>query len=125
MMHYYEDTLAAANEELAYYTDRMEHLNSVLDHYNSLVTLINGEHDYESIGSILEGKAHNLTNELNTLQSTYEMYLRQQQDIQAQYAAAVDENARKLLEGELKAINAQVDETYEALLSKTQEWAEA
>jgi hypothetical protein len=55
MMHYYEETLDAASEELSYYTDQMEHLTSVLEHYRNIVELVNGEFDYESIGTILEG----------------------------------------------------------------------
>jgi hypothetical protein len=77
MMHYYEDTLAAGAEELAYYTDQMEHLTSVLDHYANLVSMINGEYDYKSLGTVLEGKASNLKNEMNVAVSNYEMLLRQ------------------------------------------------
>jgi hypothetical protein len=32
-MEYYGNTLAMAGEEIAKYTDRMEHQTSVLDHY--------------------------------------------------------------------------------------------
>jgi len=55
MLHYYEDTLSAASEELSSYTDHLEHLTSVLEHYKNLVELVNGEFDYDRIGTILEG----------------------------------------------------------------------
>ena len=125
MMHYYEDTLAAGQEELAHYTDRMEHLTSVLDHYHNLIVMINGEYDYDSIGTVLEGKASTIKNELEVASANYEMLLEQQALIQSHYDNAVDENARALHAEELKAINAQVDEAHELMLSKTEEWAEA
>jgi hypothetical protein len=124
MMHYYEDTLAAGMEELAQYTDHMEHLTGVLDHYHNLITMINGEEDYESIDTVLRGKATTLKNEVDVAASNYEMLKREQAAIQASYDSAVDENARELFANELKAINAQVDEAHETLLSKTEEWAE-
>ena len=125
MMHYYEDTLAAGQEELAHYTDRMEHLTSVLDHYHNLIVMINGEYDYDSIGTILEGKASTIKNELEVASANYEMLLEQQALIQSHYDNAIDENARALHAEELKAINAQVDEAHELMLAKTEEWAEA
>ena len=125
MMHYYEDTLAAGQEELAHYTDRMEHLTSVLDHYHNLIVMINGEYDYDSIGTVLEGKASTIKNELEVASANYEMLLEQQALIQSHYDNAVDENARALHAEELKAINAQVDEAHELMLAKTEEWAEA
>lgn len=123
MMHYYEDTLAAGAEELAHYTDQMEHLTSVLDHYHNLIVLINGEYDYDSIGTVLEGKATTLKNEMDVAQANYQMLLEQKAMIQSHYDNAVDENARELHANELKAITAMVDEAHEVLLSKTEEWA--
>lgn len=125
MMHYYEDTLAAGQEELAHYTDRMEHLTSVLDHYHNLIVMINGEYDYDSIGTVLEGKASTIKNELEVASANYEMLLEQQALIQSHYDNAIDENARALHAEELKVINAQVDEAHELMLAKTEEWAEA
>ena len=124
MMHYYEDTLVAGQEELAHYTDSMEHLTSVLDHYHNLIVMINGEYDYDSIGTVLEGKASTIKNELEVASANYEMLLEQQALIQSHYDNAIDENARALHAEELKAINAQVDEAHELMLSKTEEWAE-
>jgi hypothetical protein len=40
MLHYYEDTLSAATEELSDYTDHMEHLTGVFDHYLNLMNLL-------------------------------------------------------------------------------------
>ena len=125
MMHYYEETLDAASEELSYYTDQMEHLTSVLEHYRNIVELVNGEFDYESIGTILEGQATTLKNELDVATVNYQMLLTEQAAAEEAYRNAQDEAARELYAEELKAITAQVDEAHDLMLSKTEEWAEA
>ena len=125
MMHYYEDTLDAASEELAYYTDQMEHLTSVLEHYRNIVELVNGEFDYEAIGTVLEGQAKTLKNELDVATANYQMLLTEQAAAEEAYRNAQDEAARELYAEELKAITAQVDEAHDLMLSKTEEWAEA
>lgn len=125
MMHYYEDTLDAASKELSKYTDRMEHLTSVLGHYKNLIELINGEYDYESIGKILDGQAKTLKNELDVLTANYKMLLTEKEAIEQSLANAQDDAARELFQEELDAINAAVDEAQENMLAKTEEWAEA
>ena len=124
MQHYYEDTLSAGAEELAVYTSHMEHLTSVLDHYQNIVTMMNGEADFESIGTILEGKALTLNNEMKVAESNYAMLKAEQAAMQAAYDAA-DAEGKKYLKSSLDAINAQVDEAHETMLAKTEEWAEA
>lgn len=124
MQHYYEDTLSAGAEELAVYTSHMEHLTSVLDHYQNIVTMMNGEMDFDNIGTILEGKASTLNNEMKVAESNYAMLKAEQAAMQAAYDAA-DAEGKKYLKSSLDAINAQVDEAHEAMLSKTKEWAEA
>mgnify|MGYP003622429764 CR=1 FL=1 len=39
MLEYYGNTIDLANDELSKYTDHMEHLTSVLDHYRSVFPL--------------------------------------------------------------------------------------
>ena len=124
MLHYYEDTLSAASDELATYTDHLEHLTSVLDHYKNIVELVNGEYDYDRIGTILEGQADTLNSELQGVKSNYEMMLKEKQAIEQAYNNATAEE-REVYEAELKAITAALDEAQEEMLSKTEEWAEA
>jgi hypothetical protein len=40
MQDYYGNVLSMAIEEISIYTDQMEHLNSVLDHYSNIQELI-------------------------------------------------------------------------------------
>jgi hypothetical protein len=60
MMHYYEDSLATGAEELADYTDHMEHLTGVFDHYLNLMDILGKSKDYEAMGDFLEGRAETL-----------------------------------------------------------------
>lgn len=124
MLHYYEDTLSAASDELATYTDHLEHLTGVLDHYKNIVELVNGEFDYDRIGTILEGQAASIGSELEVLKANYEMMLREKKAIEAAYADATAEE-KEVYEAELKAITAALDEAQDEMLSKTEEWAEA
>ena len=74
MQDYYGNVIAMAQEELAVYTDRMSHLNSVLDHYSSLMDILGKQKDYKTKDTILQGKAHNLKNEIDTYNKEYEMF---------------------------------------------------
>lgn len=124
MLHYYEDTLAAASEELAYYTDQMEHLTNVLDHYRNIVKLVNGEYDYKSINTILTARTETIKNELDVATANYQMLLTEKAAIEASLAGAADDAAREVFENELKAITTAVNEAQEEMLSKTEQWTE-
>ena len=125
MKHYYEDTLQKGATRLAEQTAGFDKLNSALDHYKNLITLVNGEYDYDSIGSILEGKADNLKNNLDVATSNYQMLLSERARIQQLVDNAQSEEERERREIELKAIEEQVDEAHAVMLDKTAEWAEA
>lgn len=59
---YYGETIEAANEELGKYTDRLEHINSVLEHYKEIMTLLGKQTNYKMMNDILEGVANNTLN---------------------------------------------------------------
>ena len=126
MLHYYEDTLSVASEETDYYIAQMEHLSGVLDHYRSIVELINGEYDYEAIGTILEGQAKTRENEMAVATAEYEMLLSEKKAIEEQMASVeVGSAAWDLYNEELQAITQATMEAEEEMLSKTEAWAEA
>jgi hypothetical protein len=53
MLEYYGNTLAVAGEEIAKYTNKISGLTSVLQHYQTLLSIMGKESDYESMGIIL------------------------------------------------------------------------
>ena len=126
MMHYYEETLSAGAEELAYYTDQIDHQASKLEHYQNIVTMMNGEQDFDSIGTILEGTAAIAKNKLDISKSNYEILLGEKAAIEAQMAGVAEGSAAwELYKEELEAITIATNEAEEEMLANTEEWAEA
>lgn len=128
MLHYYEDTLSAATDELADYTDHMEHLTSVFEHYQNLLSIIGRSKDYEAMGNFLQGQADTIKDRLSVAQSYYNVLLQQKDEIQAELQAAIASGDEAMIEMYQKEWDAIVDETdaaQEQVLSLTEEWAEA
>ena len=73
MIHYYGDTLAAAQEELSVYTDMMDHHAGVLDHYKNLLDLFGQSKDYEKMGTVLEAQVEVAENAAAVSKANYEM----------------------------------------------------
>jgi hypothetical protein len=96
MLHYYEDTLSMATDELADHTDHLEHLNGVFDHYLNLMDILGKQKDYESIGDFLLGKADNIRDRLGIAQDYYDMLVEQkrQAEIKLTEAQASGDEAR-------------------------------
>lgn len=128
MLHYYEDTLSAATDELADHTDHMEHLTSVLEHYQNLLSIIGRSKDYEAMGNFLQGQADTIKDRLSVAQSYYDVLLQQKDKIQAELEAAIksgDEAKIEMYQKEWDAIVDETDAAQEQVLSLTEEWAEA
>ena len=126
MMHYYEDTLFAAKEELDNYTNSLEHLTKVLDHYKNIVKLVDGEYNFEAMDTILRGQTKTIGNELEVTEATYQMMVREKEAIEASMASVAKGSAAwELFNEELKAATKAVEEAEDEMLSKTEEWAEA
>ena len=128
MLHYYEDALSAATDELADHTDHMEHLTSALEHYQNLLSIIGKSKDYEAMGNFLQGQADTIKDRLSVAQSYYDVLLQQKDEIQAELEAAIksgDEAKIKMYQKEWDYIVDETDAAQEQVLSLTEEWAEA
>lgn len=128
MLHYYEDTLSAATDELADHTDHIEHLTSVFEHYQNLLSIIGKSKDYEAMGNFLQGQADTIKDRLSVAQSYYDVLLQQKDEIQAELEAAMksgDEAKIEMYQKEWDAIVDETDAAQEQVLSLTEEWAEA
>lgn len=128
MLHYYEDTLAAATSELADHTDHMEHLTSVFEHYINLMNILGKSKNYDAIGDFLGGKADTIRDRLEVAKSYYNMLLEQKEDVEAKLNMAIargDDAAIELYREEWDAIVDEVDAAQEEVLSLTEEWSEA
>ena len=126
MIHYYEDTLAAAEDELSHYTDSLEHLTSVLEHYKNIIELVDGEYNFEGVDTILRGQAKTIENQMQVAESNYQLMLRQK-EMAEEAIRGVDRDsaAWEVLNNKLQAATEAVNKAEEEMLSKTEEWAEA
>ena len=126
MIHYYGDTLAAAEDELSHYTDSLEHLTSVLEHYKNIIELVDGEYNFEGVDTILRGQAKTIENQMQVAESNYQLMLRQK-EMAEEAIRGVDRDsaAWEVLNNKLQAATEAVNRAEEEMLSKTKEWAEA
>ena len=128
MMEYYGNTLDMAAEEIAKYTDRMDHQTAVLDHYSSLLEIMGKSNDYKTMGKVLEGKAKTIGDQAAVAKKTMEMYKGQAADRLAEYQQALasgDKAAAELYLKQYEAALAAANEAEDNYLSKAEEWAEA
>ena len=125
MLEYYGNTIDLANDELSKYTDHMEHLTSVLDHYRSIITLLGKDKDYDKVLSVLNGTAQTKKNNFDTSKQWYESLKRERDAAAAALASSTDEAEREVLQKNYDAILAAFDEAEEDMLSKAEEYGEA
>ena len=126
MQEFYGDVLEKALEEIAIYTDSMENLNSVLDHYSNILELVGKQDDYASKNKVLSSKAKNLRNEIDVQKKLY----KESADDAAYWAqkmneAEVGSNEYETYKKNWQAAEAAAQESQEAILAKTEEWAQA
>lgn len=125
MLEYYGNTIDLANDKLSKYTDHMEHLTSVLDHYRSIITLLGKDKDYDKVLSVLNGTAQTKKNNFDTSKQWYESLKRERDAAAAALASSTDEAEREVLQKNYDAILAAFDEAEEDMLSKAEEYGEA
>jgi hypothetical protein len=75
MLHFYEDTLSSADDEVDKFISKMEHLTSVFDHYLNLMDILGKSKDYEAMGNFLGGKADTIKDRLDSASAYYDVLL--------------------------------------------------
>lgn len=128
MMEYYGNTLDMAADEIAKYTDRMDHQVSVLDHYSSLLEIMGKQNDYKTMHKTLEAKAQIIGDQVAVAKDTLEMYQGQAEARFNEYQDALargDKKAAELYLKQYEAALAAANEAQDVYLSKAEEWAEA
>lgn len=128
MLNYYGETLDMAAEELSKYTSRMEHQTATLEHFKNTMDILGKSNDHRAMGTILDGQAKTIKNELTVAQRTYEMYSNEAAKKKALWEQALaddDTAAAKLYQKEWEAAEEKSREAQDEMLSKTEEWAES
>ena len=130
MLHYYEDTLSAATDELADHTDHMEHLTSVFEHYQNLLGIIGKSKDYEAMGNFLQGQADTIRDRLDVAKEYYKTLKENSKadEYWANYQAALAAGDNDMAAWWKEQWDAEVDAldaAQEEMLTLTEEWVEA
>lgn len=125
MVEYYGNTLDLAEEELSKYTDQMEHLTNMLDHYKSIMQLLGKETDYDSMGVLLGGVANTKRNNYLVSKEWFQTLKAQQVEAAAALANAGSELEREALQKNFDAISEKVREAEEQMLSDAEEYGQA
>ena len=126
MQEYYGNTLSMAQEEIGKYTERMDHLGGVLDHYQSMLSIIGKETDYKSMGVVLQGIADNMANQVKVAEEEYAFYKGEADKKKALMDSAINDPAAfEVYKKEWEAAEAAAREAQENMLSRTEEWAES
>lgn len=125
MLEYYGNTLDLAEDELSKYTDQMEHLTSVLDHYRSILSLLGRDTDYTRVLTVLEGNAQTKRNNFDASKAWYESLKAEKDAAAAALAQASDDAERELLQKNYDAIVAKFNEAEEQMLSDAEAYGEA
>ena len=125
MLEYYGNTLDLAEDELSKYTDQMEHLTSVLDHYRSILSLLGRDTDYAKVLTVLEGNAQTKRNNFDASKAWYESLKAEKDAAAAALTQASDDAERELLQKNYDAIVAKFNEAEEQMLSDAEAYGEA
>ena len=125
LQDYYGNVMSMALEEIGLYTAEMEQLNSVLDHYSSILDLIGKKQDYASKNNILRSKASNLQNEYQVQSDLYEKSVADADYWFQEMQKATTENQKETYKKNWQAAQEAANEAQDQMLSKTKEWAEA
>ena len=126
MQDYYGTVMDLALEEIAIYTDEMEQLNSVMDHYSNILGIVGKQEDYATKKKVLNAKASNLRNEMQVQKNLYEESAAEAEKWYAKMNAATEgTNEYETYKKNWMAAQEAANEAQDAMLSKTEEWAEA
>ena len=107
MQEYYGEVMDMALEEIHLYTDEMEELNSVLDHYSNILEIVGKQEDYATKGKVLQSKAANLRNEMQVQQELYEKSSAEAENYSAKMAS-VSKEAEEYQKAQQKYAAAQI-----------------
>ena len=128
MLNYYGDTLSMVGEEIDKYSSKMEHQTSILEHYASMMEILGKQNDHDAMGTILQGQADTIKNELDVAEAEYNLYAKEAEEKRKKYEEAFasgDMEAAELYKKEWEAADQAAMEAQSDMLAKTEQWAES
>lgn len=126
IMNFYGEQLSKATEEIDKYTSKMESATSVLDHYQTLLGLIN-ESSGESMRAVVNAQTETSKSIFEASKNEYAFYKEQADGARAKLANFVGDkksDTYKEIENEIKAAEEKEKESLDRMYSNAAEWAE-
>ena len=125
MLDFYGNVMSMAIDEISIYTDAMENLNSVLDHYSNILEITGQQEDTETKKKLLNAHAQNLQNEIDVQK---EVYARTSKDADHWFnlmnSVEIGSDQYELYKRNWQAAQEAADDAQDKILSKTEEWLE-
>ena len=125
---YYGQTLQAANAELSAHTAGITRATATLNHYLSVMQMINRQTDYASLGKVYEGLVKTTKNEYDVAVANYEMLKKQEENARQLLEQYSDDKTSKSFEianQTWQDAAAAMDQAYSDMLSKMEAWTQA
>ena len=127
---YYGETLAAAQEEIEKYTSHMDHLNSVLEHYATIVdlsTLTKKSTEYfDNMDTVLQGQLKTAQHSIDVAKKSMDMFKNELADKKKLYddaLAAGDEELIKIYQAQYESALEAANNAEEEYLSRVEDYA--
>ena len=126
IMNFYGEQLSKAAEEIDKYTSKMESATSVLDHYQTLLGLIN-ESSGESMRAVVNAQLATSKDIFEASKNEYAFYKEQADGARAELAnftGDTNSDAYKELENRVEAAEEKEKESLDRMYSNAADWAE-
>lgn len=130
MVHYYEETLSNANEKLNQYMTKLEDCTALLEHYKTLMGLIDKQDSeyYARMDKLLKAQQQTAANEYARAEQEYELAEKRYREMFAEYENTDwtgNEAGKQKMEEQLQAAYEHMTEWQDKALSKAEALAEA
>lgn len=125
---YYGQTLQAASAELSAHTAGIARATATLNHYLSVMQMINRQTDYASLGKVYEGLVKTTKNEYDVAVANYEMLKKQEENARQlleQYSGDKTSKSFEIANQTWQDAAAAMDQAYSDMLSKMEAWTQA
>ena len=124
MLSYYGETYDLALEKIGKYTSEMEGLNSVLESYKSIMSLLGKDKDFKVMGTIIEGQVKVAENSYEVSREIYNNAKEERDEAYDQLLNAENDIERELLQQNYDKANEQFLNAQEDMLSKAEQYGQ-
>ena len=125
MREYYADVIDEGISKIQEMTDHFDHLASKLEHYQSILSLMGFEQDYEKQNDLLQAQIEVLDDRIKTSQQLQQVYRQNLAEDQANYDKAVTEEDKQYYLERIQQWSQALEEEEDTYLDYVEQTAEA